>query len=296
MLTPWARGAWALTRRQHGVVTRAQLLALGMPPETIRSRLEHGQLHALWAGVYAVGRREVSELGHFKGATLACGPGARLAGSSAAALWGIRAQRCGLIEVVVPRGSFRRHQGIRVYTRAHLGPLRSIKGILVADPVSVLIDLAAELPVEEVEDAINQADRRDLVPAHRLRALLDAHPSRPGVGRLKRILDAQTFSRSQTTLERRFLALVRAADLPLPTAQKRLGKYRVDFLYPEHNLVVEADSLRHHRTAAEQTTDLLRDQIHIRAGLRTLRFTHLQVFRRPDYVRAVLADTLKPQP
>jgi very-short-patch-repair endonuclease len=250
----------------------------------------------LWPGVYAVGRRELGELGRFKAATLACGPEARLAGRSAAALWGIRPQHGGLIEVAVPKRTCPRRSGIRLRRRLHLGPLRSRTGIPVADPVSVLVDLAAELPVEEVEDAINQADRLDLVPAHRLRALLDAHPSRPGVGRLKRILDSQTFSRSQTVLERRFLALVRAADLPLPTSQQRLGKYRVDFLYPEHNLVIEADSLRHHRTAGQQRADLLRDQAHIRVGLRTLRLTHFQIFRQPDYVRGVLADTLSPRP
>jgi very-short-patch-repair endonuclease len=263
-----------------------------MPQGAIRARLEGGRLHRLWPGVYAVGRRDIGRLGGYKAATLACGPDARLSGRSAAALWGIRRQRGGPIEVVVPPASRPRLRGIRVRRRVDPGPLRSIEGIPVADPLSVLIDLAAELPVEEVEDAVNEADRRDLVPAHRLRALLDAHPSRPGVGRLKRILDSQTFSRSHTTLERRFLALVHAADLPLPASQKRLGKYRVDFFYPAHNLVVEADSLRHHRTAGEQSTDVLRDQAHTRTGLRTLRLTHFQIFRQPDYVRAVLADTL----
>lgn len=118
-------------------------------------------------------------------------------------------------------------------------------------------------------------------------------PPRPGAGRLRRLLDSQTFSRSQTALERRFLPIALAAGLPRPRAQQRLGRYRVDFHWPELGLVVEADSLRHHRTAAEQATDLRRDQTHARAGLRTLRFNHLQVLRRPEYVRAVLEDTVR---
>jgi very-short-patch-repair endonuclease len=291
-LPEWSRAAWALTRRQHGVVTRAQLLALGMPAEVIRGRLEGGRLHALWPGIYAVGRRQLGELGRFKAATLAGGGGARLAGRSAAALWRIRTQRGGPIEIAIPRGSFHRRRGIRVRRPSHLGPPHFVRGIPVDDPVTVLVDLAAELPAEEVEDAVNEADRLDLVPTPHLRRALDRHPRRRGRARLQSILDAQTFSRSQTALERRFLALVRAAGLPVPTSQERLGKYRVDFSYPEHNLVVETDGLRHHRTAAEQTTDIERDQAHVRAGLRTLRFTHFQVFHRPGYVRAVLADTL----
>jgi hypothetical protein len=65
---------------------------------------------------------------------------------------------------------------------------------------------------------------------------------------------------------------------------------RVDFFWPDLGFVVEADSLRHHRTAAEQTVDLSRDQAHARRGLRTLRFTHSQVFHRPAHVKVVLID------
>jgi very-short-patch-repair endonuclease len=287
---PWGRSAWALTRRQHGVVTRKQLLALGMPPETIRARLEAGRLHQLWAGVYAVGRPDVDRLGFLKAATLACGPDARLSHRSAAELWRIGPRVAGPIDISVPASSRPRLAGIRLHRRSWPGQTRIVKGIPVADPVSVLIDLAAELATEEVEDAVNEADRLDLIRTHRLRPALDREPRRPGVGRLKRILDAQTFSRAANALERRFLAIVREAGIPPPETQRRLGRNRVDFFWPDLGFVVETDSLRHHRTAAEQAVDLGRDQAHARAGLRTLRFTHSQVFHRPDHVRAVLLD------
>jgi very-short-patch-repair endonuclease len=286
----WSRDAWRLTRRQHGVVTRRQLLALGMPSETIRARLERGRLHALWPGVYAVGRPEVERLGRLKAATLACGSQARLSHRSAAELWRIGPGVSGAIDVSVPSGSRPRRAGIRLHRRSDHGITRSVKGIPVGDPVSVLIDLATELPTGEVEDAVNEADRLDLVRTHRLRPALEEEPKRPGLGRLKAILDAQTFSRAQNALERRFLAIVRDAGLPAPTTQRRLGRYRVDFFWPDLGFVVETDSLRHHRTAAEQEADLGRDQAHVRAGLRTLRFTHSQVFHRPEHVRQVLAD------
>jgi very-short-patch-repair endonuclease len=129
---------------------------------------------------------------------------------------------------------------------------------------------------------------------HRLRPALEREPSRPGIGRLKAILDAQTFSRAANALERRFLAIVRDAGLPAPNTQRRLGRYRVDFFWPDLGFVAETASLRHHRTAAEQAVDLGRDQTHARARLRTLRFSHSQVFHRPDHIRAVLADTFRP--
>jgi very-short-patch-repair endonuclease len=264
-----------------------------MPAGEIRGRLEGGQLHRLWAGVYAVGRPEVGQLGRFMAATLACGPGAQLSHGSAADLWRIRQQAGEPVDIAVPSASFPRRRGIRLHRRANLDPPRFVRGIPVADPVAVLIDLATELATEEVEDAVNEADRLDLIRTHRLRPALGREPSRPGVGRLKRILDAQTFSRAANALERRFLAIVREAGIPPPETQRRLGRNRVDFFWPALGFVVETDSLRHHRTAAEQAVDLGRDQAHARAGLRSLRFTHSQVFHRPDHVREVLVDAFR---
>ncbi len=234
----------------------------------IRARLEGGQLHPLWAGVYAVGRPDVGRLGRFKAATLACGPDAQLSHRSAADLWRLRSVRTtGAIDVVGARarGSPCASTGSACTAAPNSGRRAFVNGIPVGDPISVLIDLAAELATEEVEDAVNEADRLDLIRTHRLRPALDRAAKRPGVGRLKRILDAQTFSRAANALERRFLAIVREAGLPAPETQRRLGRNRVDFFWPALGFVVETDSLRHHRTAAEQAVDLGRDQTHARA-------------------------------
>jgi hypothetical protein len=71
------------------VITRAQLLALGFTDAAIRQRLANGRLHPVYRGVYAVGRRELGRLGRWIAAILACGPGAVLIDTSAAALWEI---------------------------------------------------------------------------------------------------------------------------------------------------------------------------------------------------------------
>lgn len=224
-------------------------------------------------------------------AVLACGPEARLSHRSGAELWRIRAQRSGPIDIALPSHVNRRSPGIRQHRRAHLETPRRVDGIPVDDPVSILVDLATCLSTEEVEDAVNEADRLKLLATPRLRLALDAESRRPGVGRLRRILDSQTFSKAQNKLERRFLAIARAAGLPKPRTQPYLNSHRVDFHWADLGLVVETDSLTYHRTAAEQAVDVRRDQAHVRAGLRTLRFTHLQVFHQPGYVREVLEDT-----
>jgi hypothetical protein len=64
-------------------------------------------------------------------------------------------------------------------------------------------------------------------------------------------------------------------------------------LPPDRSLVVETDSLRYHRTATQQTKDMLRDQRHTAAGLTCLRFSHYQVAHERDYVRATLTTVAR---
>jgi hypothetical protein len=111
-LQPWAGEAWRLTGRQHGVVTREQLLRLGMSPGAIRARLRAGRLHRLYPGVYAVGRPDVDRLGRLMAATLACGPDARLSHRSGGELWRIASKASGWIDVSVPSASLHRLGGI----------------------------------------------------------------------------------------------------------------------------------------------------------------------------------------
>ena len=77
----------ALAARQHGVVARAQLVALGLGHRAIDHRVACGRLHVVHHGVYAVGHRRLTRRGHWMAAVLAAGPGAMLSHRSAAALW-----------------------------------------------------------------------------------------------------------------------------------------------------------------------------------------------------------------
>jgi very-short-patch-repair endonuclease len=277
-LQPESAELWALVRRQHGVVTRAQLLAHGLSGASIQRRMAAGRLHPLRRGVYAVGRPEVSCRGRWMAAVLCCGPRALLSHSSAGSLWGVLAWD-GSIDIVLPHGVFRRHPGIRLHRRLGLGVehCRRVDGIPVTDPVSTLVDIAACRSRDTLGLAIREADRLDLIDPVSLRASLDSVPRRPGIGALRSLLDSETFSLTDSELERRFLRLIRSAGLPAPKTQAWVNGFRVDFHWPELGLVVETDGLRYHRTAGQQKRDLARDQAHVSTGLTTLRFTAAQV-------------------
>jgi very-short-patch-repair endonuclease len=289
MLRDRSARAWQLAAAQHGVVTRSQLLELGMSADAIRHRLARGRLHRLMPGVYAVGRPGLGQRGRWRGALLACGPDALLGRRSAAALLGLRKPAPGRIEVVVPAHVVRRHRDIWTYRRPEPpGHRREVDGIPVTDAIVTLVDLATCLPSGQLEAAINEADHRDLVDPERLRSALDDLPRRRGARRLRELLDAASHRLTTTELERRFLPLCREAGLPEPETQVRLSGHRVDFYWAGLGLVVETDGLRYHRTALKQGSDKRRDNAHAGSGLATLRFSHGQVYYEPAYVRAEL--------
>jgi hypothetical protein len=84
-----------LARRQHGVVGRAQLVALGVSEAAIDGRVKRGRLHRVHQAVYVVGYPTLTRNGRFMAAVLACGEKAALSHFSAAVLWGILEGRSG---------------------------------------------------------------------------------------------------------------------------------------------------------------------------------------------------------
>jgi very-short-patch-repair endonuclease len=279
---------WTLARSQYWVVTRAQLLDLGISRHAIEHELRIGRLHRVFRGVYAVGRHDLSRHGYWMAAVLSCGPGAALSHDSAGALFDIRPYCDGPIEVSVPSSANRQRGGIKVHRRQTELVLGTCDGIQVTSPIDTIIDLAPRLSRDEIEQMVNDADKYDLVDPETLRNVLDSKPPRLGIAKLRTILDRDTFVFTDSTLERYFLPIVKRAGLPKPQTQRYLGSYRVDFFWPELGLVVETDSLRHHRTPAQQARDHRRDQAHLAAGRTPLRFTHGQIRYEPSYVEGIL--------
>src|SRR5687768_4493636 len=70
-LAKFAAGQW-------GVVSRAELEALGLSARQIERMVARGHLDLLHRGVYAVGHRNVTTEGRFLAAVKACGPEAVL--------------------------------------------------------------------------------------------------------------------------------------------------------------------------------------------------------------------------
>jgi very-short-patch-repair endonuclease len=279
---------WRLARRQHDVISRAQLIGLGYTHSAIRHMVAAGRLYPLFRGVYAVGRPRVTHKGLWMAAVLACGEAAALSHESAAALWGICRVRTRLPEVTLPHASRHRRPGIATHRSRTIraSDVTRREGVPVTTVVRTLIDLSRDRRIERM---VNEADRLGLVNPEQLRRALAGRGR--GAARLARLLDGRTFRLTASELERMFLPIVRRAGLPLPLTGQTVNGFEVDFFWPELRLVVETDGLRYHRTPAQQARDRLRDQVHTAAGLTALRFTHQQIAFEDAHVEHTLRAT-----
>ena len=276
--------------RQHGLVTRAQLLAAGVGADAIRHRVRRRRLHLRHRGIYSLVAGELSEVAEDFAAILACGPRAALGARSAVAHYGLLPRpEDGVHVVSTVRGAVR--AGIvRHWTRdLPAGDVIVRRGIPVTTLVRALIDFAGGAATDrELELALNEARIR-----HRLDgpALLARARGRPGAARLAGLLAAGPgFTRSEA--ERRLLRVLRRAALPAPRTNVRLGPVEVDALWADRRLVVEVDGFATHGSSTAFERDRFRDGRLHGAGYRVIRITWRQLTERPEAVAATLGAAL----
>ncbi len=293
------RGIAAIAAMQHGTVAYRQLHALGLSNSAVARRVATGRLHRLHKGVYAVGHPAVTLTGHWRAATLACGPDAFLSHRSAAALWDLRPAVQGHPpEVLVRRGGGRKRPGITVHRTIALDPedVTVHCGIPVTTAARTLVDLAEVVSPRALERALDEAEEALRLDWRTVDAVLDRHPARIGTRRVRAAMARHEVgsTRSRSPLEEAVLALCDRHDLPRPRLNAMVAGMEVDCWWPEHRLVVEADSRRHHLTTRAFERDRIRDAELLLAGMRVLRLTHHRLSTDEEGVATTLRRLLAP--
>jgi very-short-patch-repair endonuclease len=276
-----------LAGQQHGVVSATQLLEAGMTRSAIRHRVRTGRLHRLHAGVYAVGRPDLTREGRWMAAVLACGDGALLAGFSAARLWELIDRGGELPEVSVPTDTHvRGPRGVVVHRC--LGRLTADAVQRAAIPVTslqlTLIDLAGVTDQRRLRSAVRQAERVHRLDLRELRQAVDRPRTEARRARLRAVLDVYLPRAIESELEDALLELCRRHRLPLPDTQVRIGDHRVDFLWPDLRLVVETDGAQTHDTVVGRHNDRVKDRALLALGFEVVRFSYAEVVRQPGMV------------
>ena len=280
----------ALAATQHGVLSRAQLIELGIPRRRWRRGIEEGWLSVAGRGVYAVAGSPESLTRRLWLGLLVLGPTAVV--SHEAAAWLHRFDRCvdDRAEFTVPRARRSAGVGLIVHSTRSLPAIdrTRVDGLACTSATRTILDLAATgITTGRLEAAIDSAVRSGATSAVVLERRLQQRrgPGQAGTALLERVLPD---SGGHSPLERRFLTLMRTAGLPRPRPQvvhRRDGRTfaRVDFLF-EPDVVVEVSGRRGHASDAERAKDAQRRNELQDAGRRVFEYTAQQVFEQPDHV------------
>jgi very-short-patch-repair endonuclease len=281
-----------LARRQHGVVGRAQLAALGLGEDAIQWRLKTRRLHAVHRGVYAVGHLALTRNGRFMAAVLACGDGAALSHFSAAVLWGLLQDRDYAIHVTAP--GRRRAKGVVVHVSPLKGERLRREAIVVTTPARTLVDLADVVPRRRIlERAFDEAEYLRL-------NWQGAKPrlGRRGSGLLASVLAVHEpgSTRTLSELEESFIAFCDDYGFRRPDVNISVEGYLCDFVWGEEGVVVETDGGAAHGTRRAKERDPVRDADLQIAGWRVIRITSMRLSRQPDAVEDQLRRLLRRAP
>lgn len=280
-----------IASRQHGIVTRAQLMRAGVPAHAIEYRLEKGRLRAHHRGVYRTGP-VVAAFHREMAAVLACGSRAVLSHWSASALLELTWQREAPVDVTGPRSLRGPACGVRLHRTSRLEPdeIRRKLDIPVTSPARTLLDLAS-IGARTLERIVARAERQGLIAQRDIEAILDRYPRRRGSRRLRTLL-AEPPALTRSEAETRFLELTRRASVPRPAANVLVEGMEVDFVWRDRRLVIEIDGFAFHGSRVAFERDRNRDGILAAAGFRVIRFTWRQLTMQPEVVLARLGQAL----
>jgi hypothetical protein len=259
--------------RQHGIVARSQVEALG-----------HGA---------------ITQRGRWMAAVLASGPGAVLSHQSATALWGIWGSGTGEVHVTVPRNT-----GSRWSIRRHRGDLPRDEvavreGIPVTSAARAVLDLAVEKGEASAEAALREMEYLRVFGPVSLPVLLDRYPRHRGTPIVRICLERLSddpVGRVRSPLEEVFLPFLDAHHIPRPRLNAWLSvdahRYQVDCLWPDVRLVAELDGFKSHGTKRAFRKDRKRDRRLGAHGFHVIRITEDQLLDEPSEVAADLASLL----
>jgi very-short-patch-repair endonuclease len=269
-----------LARRQHGLVTRDQLVRLGWTPGRITRRVRQGRWVRVAPSVYDVAPGSVDDRRALHAVVLSTGGWA--SHRSAGWLSGLIDDPPPCPEVVVATGHDRAavHALVRRSTDVRRTHRIEIDGIRCTTVNRTLLDLAGVVPIEVLDDAMSRALSTGRTSIRRLDNLL-ARPlhGRRGAAALRRSLDQ--FRDRRHHVESRLEAIVNravaASDLPEPVRQfpVRIGSrvFRLDFAWPDERVFLEADGFAFHSSRRQFQADRERQNLLAVAGWAPLRCT-----------------------
>ena len=227
-------------------------------------------------------------------AVLWAGEGAALSHLNAAVLWRVWRGAARAIDVITPRGR-RGAPGVRAHRCRNLDPrdVTRVFGIAVTTVARTLVDLGDVLDAHRLANVVHEAAFRGHFDPAGTRDAMARARGHHGLGVLEQALAAHAGGSAGTrsNLEDRFLTLTRAHGLSEPLVNTKIQvegrRIEVDFHWPDRRCCVEIDGPGHERPRTREE-DRVRDRSLEAAGYEVLRFNADDLWRRAEWVIAVL--------
>ena len=277
---------------QHGVISRRQVISLGMSRAAIHRRTRSSKWDVMLPRVLRLAGAPRTWDQDVMAACLSVRGAA--SHRTAAALWRLDGFSPGVIEVVTTSQPRPPPKGVLLHRVRTLqqADVVTVRGIPTTTATRTLLDLGAVADATFVEKALDDALRRGLTSLPRLRWALQAGgKGRRGAPVLRSLLRERHphDARMESPLEARLLRLIRRSRLPLPIAQfevRRRGHViaRVDLAYPDAKLAIEADGYRYHSGKTAWHRDLERRNQLMGLGWRILHVTWDDLRRHPKRI------------
>jgi Transcriptional regulator, AbiEi antitoxin len=293
-MTEWVDAAIAaVAATRQGIITRAQLLALGLDDDAIAYRVKVGRLYRVYPGVYSVGRPPVTPFEQASAAVHACGPNAALSGSSGMTNWGFWRRWDKPFEVTILKGD-RRPKGIIVHRSKTLRWQDTMvhNGIRTTKPARTILDITPRLDDLQLPRAVNRGLHTPYLHIGALAEQLIRHPNHPATKRLLKFVVTEN-GPTRSDWEYAFPAFCEHYGLPKPILITHVAGYEVDALFKAERVIVELDGWEFHNTRIDFENDRDRDADTLAAGYPTVRITWDRMFETPDREAARLHRILE---
>lgn len=257
-----------LARGQDGLVTRAQLPAVGISDRTIRRRLRSGEWRLRLPGVIDLGTHPPTWWQSARALLLAAGDDGVLSHDTAAVLHGLPDVRLPDVpDVLVPRGRHPAVAGHRLHTTVRMGAdeVVEVDGRPATSAARTVVDCAPRRTDDWLQVTIGQLVRRRLTT---VAAVVESAALRPGAAATGRVIRACAglpphLDHTESPLEVRGVITLARLGLQPPALQYcvrlRGRDYRFDAAWPALRVAVEFDSAAWHDTELRSGADAVKD-------------------------------------
>lgn len=299
-----------LAAAQSGVLHRRQLTAAGLDRRAVERRVRRGDLVEMAPHVFVIGGTPTTWHQRLWIALLTARHDAVLSHRTASRLQGNGRFTDAHIDVLEVENTDHRISRAAGHRTSWLPPHHRavVQGFPVTSPARTCFDLAGMVSVRrrrrgwptistaQATRALDDAIGRGLALADLQEVLLTLGTrGRPGTVLFRELLAArgEGFVATESVLEDLLVEVLEARGLPAPARQHVLGSAlapigRVDFVYLDARVVIEADGRQHHSALLDAEADRWRDLELAAAGWVVVRVTWSQLVDEPRrFVEAV---------